>query len=606
MSRSLKIQYIVLAELDLWVLQVALSNDLCHLIVMSIGQVVEDKQMSEHHSIAGLHGLRLDTSIFQKRKNELHQVAQQASNIEDLIEVVRSSLSIMCKQWSDAMHTFHEKFDPLSPLIVDHGLDSCPQEEFLSLLGGARMSPPIHQFLSNSLGEPGLRRVSKAIDNAGKELHLIVREHLQYEELNIIIPITSILVGKPFLPAAEIIGFRIGELRGLSRWHARYEGVGLDEKLTDNATEKAGMLLIQVERFLRVLAIVVFQFQNFFNWISKCMKLLASEPSDQLPPFNSELVITFLKFLYDQDPVRHLLEASEVEYTVEVDSDTLQKLQELVQFGGFSDTEFLRRTLAKEFEQLEYRYPVFYFILIFAILTLQVAKPFFKEAFLVPFTTISKKIHCKDVIPLFPIPSSPVSAPLNIPMSISYYKDLGSSSSSSCPSPHWLVDYICFRLPDESFSDMPNNIGIARGFMHNLSSADKDCSSMEAVLLSIPEGYHCVDLSFYKESQIVLLLNEKTVTSENAGSALMLILQASDLPFVSLTRSAYPKYWNFQHLKDCAILQIENEKVRCIPHSVHPPLAVSASRGVACVFAARKRALVYILEENEDEDSDVE
>lgn len=55
------------------------------------------------------------------RKNELHQVAQQASNIEDLTEVIRASLSVMSKQWSDAMHTFHEKFDSLSTLIIDHG-----------------------------------------------------------------------------------------------------------------------------------------------------------------------------------------------------------------------------------------------------------------------------------------------------------------------------------------------------------------------------------------------------------------------------------------------------------------------------------------------------
>lgn len=33
---------------------------------------------------------------------------------------------------------------------------------------------------------------------------------------------------------------------------------------------------------------------------------------------------------------------------------------------------------------------------------------------------------------------------------------------------------------------------------------------------------------------------------------------------------------------------------------------LSASRGVACVFAARKRALVYILDEDEDEVSDTE
>ena len=34
--------------------------------------------------------------------------------------------------------------------------------------------------------------------------------------------------------------------------------------------------------------------------------------------------------------------------------------------------------------------------------------------------------------------------------------------------------------------------------------------------------------------------------------------------------------------------------------------SLTASRGVACVFAARKRALVYILEEDEDEVSDAE
>lgn len=68
-----------------------------------------------------------------------------------------------------------------------------------------------------------------------------------------------------FQPAAEIIDFRIGELRGLSKWRARYKGIGLDEKLMDNATEKAGMLLVQVERFIRVLASVVQQVNFYFT-----------------------------------------------------------------------------------------------------------------------------------------------------------------------------------------------------------------------------------------------------------------------------------------------------------------------------------------------------
>ncbi|KAF5728954.1 Transducin/WD40 repeat-like superfamily protein isoform 1 [Tripterygium wilfordii] len=546
--------------------KVALSKDLCSLTVLCSAELNGSMTESagsqiEGNGILGFHCLVLDTSIFLKRKNELHQVAQQASSIEDLNEVIRSSLSVMSKQWSDAMHSFHEKFNSLTTLIIDHGLDSSPQEEFLSLLSGARTSPPVHQFLVNSLGEVGVKRVSKVVPSAGKELQRIVLDHLQ--------------------PAAEIIGFRIGELRGLSRWRARYQNIGLDEALIDKAMEKSGMLLVQIERFMRVLSSVMQQFSNFFSWLLKCIKILMQEPSDQLLPYNSELVIIFLKFLYDQDPVKQLLELSE---DIEVDSETIQRVQELVRFGGFSDCEYLRRTLASEFQQME---------------------TCFKEAFQMPFITISRKILCEDLQSLFPLPSPPLSLPVTIPIAISYYEDASQTVSSCQPCRRGFLDYVSFRIPNEPSSDIANCVGIARGFTHDVSSTNKVYVSFEAVLLAVPAGYHCIDLSLYKESQIVLLLNEVSASSESSGDAFMMILQASDLPFASLSRSPCLHRWKMHQLKDSIVfLQMENQKVRNIPHSVVAPLAVSASRGVACVFAARKRALVYILEEDEDEVSD--
>ncbi|XP_020222654.1 anaphase-promoting complex subunit 4 [Cajanus cajan] len=557
--------------LNAYIHKVALSKDLCHLIVMCSGDLVEvGDDLGESHMAGnehGLHSLALNTAIFWNRKNELHQVAQQASNIEDLIEVVRTSLSVMCRQWSDAMNTFQEKFSSLSSLIINHGLDSSPQEEFLSLLGGARTSPPIHQFLVNTLGEVGVKRISKVLSGAGKELQRIVLDHLQ--------------------PAVEVIGFRIGELRGLSRWRARYHGIGLNESLINNATEKAGMLLVQVERFMRILSSVVQQYSNFFNWLLKCIKLLMSEPSDQLLPYNSELVIIFLKFLYEQDPVKQLLEISETEYEVEIDLETMQRVRELVHFGGFTDTEYLRRTLAKEFQLMELS---------------------FKEAFQMPFTTISRKILCEDRLPLFPLPSSPkASSSMRIPTSVSYYEDSSRASVSSHTCQNQFIDYISFQVPNECFSDIVNCICIVRGFMHDSHCLKQGYGSLEAVLLRVPVDYQCVDLSLYKDSQIVLLLNKATNTSDSAGDGCMMILQASDLPYVSISRSAYKDVWKLPELKDSVTyLQIGDEKARTIPHSVVAPLAVSASRGVACVFAARKRALVYILEEDEDEVSDAE
>ena len=81
-----------------------------------------------------------------------------------------------------------------------------PQEEFLSLLGGA--SPLVHQFLVNTVGEvvyiqpylgvfpfymnvvsfsnfvalQGVKRISNVLSDAGKELECIVLDHLQVQQ----------------------------------------------------------------------------------------------------------------------------------------------------------------------------------------------------------------------------------------------------------------------------------------------------------------------------------------------------------------------------------------------------------------------------------------
>lgn len=544
------------------IFKVALSRDFCRLIIICSGDSSGDSVQFSGRGTWGLHCLVLDTSIFQKRKKELHQVALQATNIEDLTEVIRASLSIMHKQWCDSMQTFHDKFQPLSTLIVNNGLDSSPVEEFLSLLGGARTSPPVHQFLVNSLGESGLKRVMKAVSNAGKELQLIILDHIQ--------------------PATEIIGFRMGELRGLSRWRARYGDIGLDEKLIDNATERVGMLLVQIVRFLQILSSVIQQFSNFFSWLLRCNKILMSESSDQFPQYNSELVIMFLKFLYHQDPIRLLLDQSEVDHHVHVDTDTIRRVGELTKLGGFADADCLHRTLAKEFQYMESS---------------------FKEAFNMPYDTISKEIICEQLLPLFPFPSSTPSVHSNIPTSVSFYRDAASDAPPCEMSQEKLMDYIAFKIPEWASSDVSNCICILRGCMDEVDNARKGYVNLDALLLSVSEDFNCVDLSLYKGRQIVLLINELIAASDSSGNALLMMVQENGLPFIPISRSTALNFWIVDQLQESVLpLQMECAKVRSIPHNVTPPLAVSSSRGVACVFATRRRALVYILEEDEEEE----
>lgn len=61
-----------------------------------------------------------------------------------------------------------------------------------------------------------------------------------------------------------------------------------------------------------------------------------------------------------------------------------------------------------------------------------------------------------------------------------------------------LLDYISFQIPDDSFSGVSNCIGIVRGFMHDSISVKRGYTSLEAVLLCVPGGYCCADLSLYK------------------------------------------------------------------------------------------------------------
>ncbi|WVZ73362.1 hypothetical protein U9M48_021676 [Paspalum notatum var. saurae] len=516
---------------DASISKVSLSRNLQKLVLLCFGKLIDTDNLSHSCGTAGLHCLYLDTSIFFKRKNELHQVSQQASSIQDLVEVVRASISLISKQWSSAMSLFHDKFNALPNLIAAHGVESSSEDEFLSLLFGTRTSPALHQFLASSLGEAGLKRIAKNIDSAAREIRGIVSEHLQ--------------------PAVEIISFRLAELRGLARWRSRFKIIGLDENLIDGVTESIGMLVVQVERFSRVAATVLYLFQNFFTWVLKCVKILLNEPTDQVPAANrfssydlcSELVVIFLKFLLHKDPIKQLLQADE-----RIECDIL------------------------------------------------------KEAFLMPFTTISSQIHCQGLLPLYPVTSSVTLPSTCAVTSISFYKDEDSQTEESSYS---FTEYVCFKIPDGSLNKR-NCIGMIKD-VGNCCTA-LSMASLSGFLLHIPDEYECVDLSLYKDNRVVLLLSERS-SSDSPGRSWMAMLQTQNFSFTPLSRTFPANIYSLQKLL-ALDLQMDTDygKVRSIPHTVSTPLAVSASRGVACVFSNRRHALVYILDEDEDGDevSDME
>jgi len=84
-------------------------------------------------------------------------------------------------------------------------------------------------------------------------------------------------------------------------------------------------------------------------------------------------------------------------------------------------------------------------------------------------------------------------------------QDASEFASSNLTHEVGFTDYISFQLPDESFLDVTNCIAVVRGSMNDSSNV-KQGRPLEAILLCIPSGYHCVDLALYKVKAWHILL----------------------------------------------------------------------------------------------------
>ncbi|CAM6129711.1 unnamed protein product [Calypogeia fissa] len=547
--------------LDAYALQVSLSNDLRRMTVVCSGSSTSEVGHAiEGTRDPGIYCISVNTALLGNRRKELRQVALQASSVEELVDVLQTSLAVMEKHWSEAIDSFKEKINGFSKLISEHGSNATPKDEFLGLLTWGYASPALQQFLAVSLGEAGLKRLSKSIDTAARELHNIIAEHMQ--------------------ATAEIITFRLGELRGLSRWKARLGCVGLEEALLDGALEHAGMLLVQLERLLHIISDTTGGFRPFFVWLVKVLRQVNRESlphSEQLPNVDSMAVATFLQQDFEKDQIGgHLSNSMDV--SLDVSLELVEMMEEVAIMGGYKDINFLQRTLAQEVHLLAQSC---------------------QEAFTMPLKVVSPQLGSPHMIPLGEMGFSP-----SRPMSLTYFEvkqdnDTVLETEDRLP----LVEYVCFH---NSGIENQSVVGILRGFgSNNGASGGNKGSLAEAISLYLDESLRCIDLALYKKRQLLLLVTDGSHDpDEGSGQAWLMLLQLDDLVFHELTPSTFT-HRNTLHLRSSseagADIGLTDGKVRELPQAdVVIPLAVSASRGLACVFTSQRRMLLFDLEEDEE------
>ena len=132
-----------------------------------------------------------------------------------------------------------------------------------------------------------------------------------------------------------------------------------------------------------------------------------------------------------------------------------------------------------------------------------------------------------------------------------------------------------------------------------LRSTQLDAAVFEAALLQPPEGAAVIDLAFYRDGQLALLITADGGSPSTVSSQLSLLPQ-EHLRFMQLPQDA---------AQDCDALQLcqmlldgdgglavdrlDECRQRRLPYPrLQPPLAVSASRGVGCVLAGTQVSML--------------
>eukprot|EP00850_Spirogloea_muscicola_P007000 SM000034S12754 [mRNA] locus=s34:530460:536094:- [translate_table: standard] len=539
--------------------KVMLAPDLKALTAICKGPISPDGKPLQQ-----LFSLAVDTAVLGTGAPSFHQVAMQIANIRDLLEVAQKSLEAMTKHWTDASRAFQDKMQVYQRVLNDHGSDLSPREELLSVLACGPASGSSQLFLTSSLGEPGLKRLAKTLDSAASQVHTLLVDYLQ--------------------PAVENVLFRLGEVRGLARWKSQAALLGLTEDLVELALERAGIVIVQSERVLRSSSDLAVQHRMFFVWLLKLVRQINGEtlpPPEPLPPTDTSAIAGFLESCFEADPVSpHVASTESAKVLMTREEEEIA--EELVKMGGFKDTVFMARPLHKLLTELCASCNVLFGLPSMAL------SPTFRTLRMVQLAHAGSELAT---------PHACAEVTANIPSDVETERHGPASISSTL---------LAFQA-NATTSTGPSgraSIGLLHSERHGSVSEDK------GLLLRLTEGLEIIDLAIYKDGALALLLAEQGTLPS------LLLLPCRDLPlqlmppslmdgvlFSSLAEALLQKASNPFFEIDTAAL-----RRRLLSYQqAAAPLALSAQRGLACVFAGRKRVLVLDLEEDEGaRDDDME
>mmetsp|Transcript_11403 Transcript_11403/g.41726 ORF Transcript_11403/g.41726 Transcript_11403/m.41726 type:complete len:834 (+) Transcript_11403:72-2573(+) len=596
---------------DVHVCSAVFSPHLSRLSLVVKGRATDESDHSE-----GVFCVVLDTRLFHSRREEIRRLAMQALHIKSLMLCVDSGIEAINMRWEEAIRGFTSKLHTLTQELQRNGSSFSPREELLNLLICGILSNTLHDFICMNLTENKMKKMSKQFEHSLQAVQGLLIEQLQ--------------------PCAEMLTFHLGELDGLTQWKSQFHTLGLDREQVKLAVEAAQGLMVHVESLQRLTAYLSTNYKSLFGWLASVSHQLTSDggrrgDAEEEGSFNSANTLGLAAFLEEEllkDSLQEFIGknttagATVEETEMETEGSTPNKQSFRARssrshgpLSMWNQEEIVRReamaTLLEEIGLCPAQRQTLQG-------QIELLQDRCTKAFGGTAKAISPKIRCEQLLPLY--------CRAGLLAKSSWHLQCSCLPATSAAR----EEYIAFCMPGEE-AEGSAAAGVCTIGVIRMGAVQPEHApiQIEAASINLPPGTHPVDLDFYTDGQLAMLVKDSAEGTEGPRSARLALYSCDTLPFVQLRGGKSPRSAHIARsdgqqiaidalaggdvldlcsLAPCAEVRLDGSdeavRLRKIEHlDVGSPLSVG-SRGVASVIAAQKRLLLFDLWEDEEADEE--
>ncbi|KAG5275695.1 hypothetical protein AALO_G00123510 [Alosa alosa] len=220
-----------------------------------------------------IHYVQLDTGLLSSCLPELTRMARKFTHISTLLQYLRLSLTCMCEAWEDILLQMDLR---LTKFVQEKNTSTQVQDEFLELLLWGHASAELQALLMNQLTVKGLKMLGQSIESSYSGIQKLVISHLQ--------------------SGSEALLYHLSEVKGMALWKQKYQPLGLDPAVIEDAITAVGSFTLKASELLQVIDKSMKNFKAFFRWLYVAMLRMSD---DHVPPELNKMTHKDLAFVAD-------------------------------------------------------------------------------------------------------------------------------------------------------------------------------------------------------------------------------------------------------------------------------------------------------------------